>query len=321
MFNLFKRIYGFITRLCSYEFWHLNYIIGKKIKDHCIMITPWSSGDTLLILANIELIEKETGVKIFPVVRKSHAVILELCQYKKDFLLIDIINDLTKFYGLPCIKKAYHCLFGAQIREKMKPVIKAGNLYVAHPDFYLETRMLGIKYTVNVPEMFQRYFKSRTLLKFPASVCKIKSTANIITDPKHTIMLCPHAATVKELPQDFWYDLSIALKSMKWYLCYNAVEPLNYLPPDVIWLDCSFRDVIATGQEVAFVISLRSGICDLLANIGERLIAIYPDITYENGHSCLDAFDLNKYFSRNDIGSCIYKEKNQAIAFIMNYIS
>ena len=85
-------------------------------------------------------------------------------------------------------------------------------------------------------------------------------------------------------------------------------------------LNCSLRDAVAVGQNAAFVIALRSGICDLLANVGSRLIAIYPDFIWENGLSCFETFDLNEYFSRNDIGSCIYTEKEKVLNYISAYV-
>lgn len=315
MFNLVKRIWNCVSRLFSYEFWHLNYVIGKKIHDHCIMYLPASLGDTLLILNNLDKIEEDSGVKIFPVIKNSHVVIPELLGYKNEFLVCD---EFSKLFALPCVKKIYHCISGAQVSKKLIHEFQTGTLFLAHPCYFPETSCL-LTQGLSESELFGAFFGLHFMLVFPESVCRIKNTLGI-PDPEHSILLCPEAATVNELPHDFWSDLSCRLEEMGWNLYYNAIEPVSYLPK-VRWLNCSARDAVAFGQSAAYVISLRSGLCDCLADMGGRLIVIYPDIIWGNDVTCFDAYDLNRDFGRTDIKTCIYKNKEQTIAFIISCIS
>ena len=313
MNNILGRIKCFSARLFSSDFWRLNHVVSKKIKDHCIMFLPASSGDSLLVLANLKRIEEDSGVLIFPVIKRSQAVIPELLCCS-DYLLYD---DYSVFYALPAVKVAYHCIFGSQIRAKMRPQIKAGTLFLAHPDKYPESVSVR-NHAHTMAEMYMSFLNLRKMPIWPASVGRITSSIDISV-PAQTIMLCPQTASFQDLPHIFWFELARTLNDLGWNVCYNTIEPVNYLP-NAKWLNCSLRDAVAIGQNVAFVIALRSGICDLLANIGSRLIAIYPDLIWENGFSCFETFDLNKFFSRNDIGSCIYTEKEKVLKYISAYV-
>ena len=310
-----KKLISCFKQLFSAEYWYINRIIGKALKDHCVMVLPTSLGDLLFVLNNLKKIEKAANVKIFPVIKKDRATVAELCGCKDVFA----VSNLDLIPKLPCVKMLFRSLLGRQVIKKLKPDVVCGNIVFAHPDFYSAFRGEIPAEIPPIPELFRIFFKMSEQMTFPAKLVKLSSDTVDIAAAARSILLCPQAITVDGLPQTFWNTLAAKLEHAGWQVFYNAIQPIPAFT-HASWLDCSLRDAVVFGQNAAFVVSLRSGYCDLLADKGDRLIVIYPDILWRGERSFLEIFDLNEYFSRTDIPSCLFKSEKDTLDFVLQHI-
>ncbi len=81
---------------------------------------------------------------------------------------------------------------------------------------------------------------------------------------------------------------------------YNAVSKINYLSENCSWLNADLETVLGMAIQCEAVISIRSGFCDLLYKLGERLIVIYPNKSF------FEMYSLNKMFEVNNIKEFVY---------------
>ena len=81
---------------------------------------------------------------------------------------------------------------------------------------------------------------------------------------KRDVVLCPYAYTVQKIPMDFWHALARHLAASG-YTVYTNIAGRETAIPGTEALRCGLNEVCGIVQSSAGCISLRSGLCDLLA--------------------------------------------------------
>lgn len=104
-----------------------------------------------------------------------------------------------------------------------------------------------------------------------------------------TVLLAPGATSIKTHPQAFWQGLVRDLRKAGWTVALNAsvaALPLEGTVP----LAFPLREAIPMAELAGWVVSSRSGLCDLLSTARCRLTVIYPRT--DSPWSPLQAFSL-----------------------------
>jgi hypothetical protein len=98
-----------------------------------------------------------------------------------------------------------------------------------------------------------------------------------------TVLLAPEAQTLKMLPESWWKRLAISLENMGWGVLWNS--PVTGVNSDAQIVP--LRLVRGIAYLAGSAISLRSGLCDLLAFDPIKLIVLYPSeaIDWYSGNS------------------------------------
>jgi len=150
------------------------------------------------------------------------------------------------------------------------------------------------------------------------------------------VVLCPETSSGTRFSRYFWEDLADRCKGMGYDVYKNEKFSPNFLI-NAKNLNHPFQDIVGICQRAAFVISARSGLCDLLANKGSRLIVLYSDpdrdfilllkwdkenrIPKEKTHrNFYQFFSLNMLFKRNDIPEFVFPLEKPDSSRIADYI-
>lgn len=98
-----------------------------------------------------------------------------------------------------------------------------------------------------------------------------------------TVLLAPHAFSMKTLPALFWQRLSDRLQAEGWAVALNYDPQVPMTLPGVPSLEFGLDDAIAVAGDCGWVISSRSGLCDILSTAKCRLSVLYPRLVAERG--------------------------------------
>ena len=280
-----------------------NNILTKKILDgFCIVVLPASTGDSLLFLENQHLIEKIHNLKIFPVVRKSHKIIPYLCGID-DFLIIENLNDILEMQITKVLYPDAKVLSDIGIKT---PHIKKQQIFLAHTN-QLPTRQNHIqlpgtenefieyiKFLYDIPHNIQLEQKNLTN-KLPSDIKKYENS----------IIIAPETATpriTQKIPIEFWKTITMHYKNKGIKVYYNAINRIQELDNNATWLNCSLEDALIACKNAKEVFSIRSGLCDLLKNLGNKLNIIYPD------ERIFKKYLLKNMYNINNIKEYLYSE-------------
>lgn len=127
---------------------------------------------------------------------------------------------------------------------------------------------IGIKSSFN----FSPTINQNSLKISATSLTKLTAISQV----KNIVLLAPDAATAVELPIAFWEQIIEVLKEEGYKVVVNSQKYKFDNIPSTFELNLSLEEIVWLGYNCAYVFSLRSGLCDALVGIGERLYAFYP---------------------------------------------
>ena len=125
--------------------------------------------------------------------------------------------------------------------------------------------------------------------------------------PGRTILVAPDASSVRLVPAEFWPELAAAFRARGFDVATNspkgAEHRISGLPP----LDVPLELFISVATAAGSVVSIRSGVCDLLAHADCRLTIVYPDEPDEARRRILRGFSLRESGLRPDAHEVWYR--------------
>jgi hypothetical protein len=255
--------------------------------DTWILISPYSIGDTYLLCALAKhLLLRKGGGNITLLLRTSHLGVADLFP-----------NDIAQ--TLPLQEKHIYWFRGARYMLPLQPGIP----FVAHPRNHAAFSVLpGIwKPTESMLKQYLKFFQfaSDTPLTKPkvssAAYLSAKERLHTLGLPeKRTAILAPDAVSVDTLSSSFWHIMCRELQRCGWMVCINgSASSSQFGQNNVPILKYPMSEAIPVAELAGWVISLRSGLCDLISSANCRLSVIYP----KPANSALSPFD--QYSLRN----------------------
>ena len=266
-------------------------------RNEWIFVCNASIGDTYLTCALVEAFKMHTGegTQVTVVVRPNHEPIPRLFMRHIDRIVVRRLVGV-----LPLV---HYCRFHSGV-----PI-------VANPSSYGDGR-LG--YWGGFPGVTLRHLHA-FLLDLPSDAKLSKPEisdadqhaaegllAGFCVDLKKSVLLAPNAQTVELFPDALWQKLAVFLVKAGWTVFIN-VDPYRPRTVDAaIPLQFPLNLALPIGNCIGWVISTRSGFCDLLSQATCRLTVLYPDpwrVKLAVGSGSVDGFktfDLRAMGLRDD---------------------
>ena len=113
-----------------------------------------------------------------------------------------------------------------------------------------------------------------------------------------TVILAPHAYSTATLPVAFWNDLSARLRAAGWTVALNVDPRYPVTIEGAVPLEFSLGEALPMADACGWVISSRSGLCDILSTTRGRLSVLYPHMAGE----VIDTWDPRKAYDLDAMG-------------------
>lgn len=238
------------------------------------IVCPCGTGDTYFVCALAKrFLSANGGEKITVIVKPSHEEIPKLFTKYISRIIAVSHPAIQAMNGLP----RYSCL-------------RQGYPIIGHPYYFGSLNFIGYK-GLHLLDLYRYMFHlapNKTLLKKPTVTAENYLSARTKFDslnlPKgKTVILAPDANSTKVMPMQFWELLAQKLLQQGWAVCTNM--PGNKLGqvPGTIPISFSIGEAIPTAELAGWVISSRSGFCDIISSAKCRLSVIYPKQVWYSG--------------------------------------
>jgi hypothetical protein len=244
--------------------------------DTWALICPYSIGDTYFVYALARaFLQRHGGRRVAILGRQAHAELSLLFP-----------GPETRFIGLA--EEEVQLLRAVSHADPPTP----GTAFVAHPRNYSAFTPDPRAWNP-VVTMLEQYLALLSLprgtpLQMPSVPYSAHVHAHALLEarglPKgRTVLLAPEAISVPMLPPEFWLELANRLQAVGWAVCLNATAA----HPGTKWhgfpvVSVPLGGLQALAETAGWVVSLRSGLCDLLARARCRLSVLYPRFRHGN---------------------------------------
>lgn len=282
----------------------LNNLISTKFHEgNCVIYCSASMGDVFFLCGFIPEIERQKHVKIFPVFRQSHAFIASLFGIKE----FAVVNQWDDVLYLPVCWEKYGVLTSLYEIGKKNPEIRAANLFIAQPPLLNFDDPKNIfpphPFGLNSP---QYHFTNENLMAYTKKYLGIRthsvwqapkieqtpspSFIKRIPNPKKVVLICPeHSARKIDFGVPFWEKIVQKWREKGFTVIQNTINP-DAVIRGAIWVSMSAAELYWLGSHCHHVISVRSGICDLLYRRGKNLTVVYPNVLFYKTTNLSDIF-------------------------------
>lgn len=117
-----------------------------------------------------------------------------------------------------------------------------------------------------------------------------------------TVLLAPYANSLNGFSIDFWEKLASSLNKRGYRVCTNSFG-LNEPPiKETCGVSIQYKDLIEFVERAGAIISLRSGLCDIISSAKCKKIILYPE---QDLYSIMGGLGTSyEYFSLNRMGLC-----------------
>lgn len=267
--------------------------------DSLIMLCPMGLGDTYLACSlSDHLIDKYNTKNLVVFTKSSHLFIPSL--FRKE----------TVAYGIPKWLDT----------NNLKNLLPLPNLFVyAHFQTSEATNLLGYK-GLTLIDAYKALFglPQDTKPAYPRNLITsvhLENANNFLLNNNlakgKTVILAPEAISTDTFKLEFWEVLSKKLMSNGWQVILNSSNNSNLvIPHHANSSRLDIETIPALAQQAGWMISIRSGLCDVLSTKNSKLTVLYPHGVWLGG-SMLEATGLHNMnlktnaeeIELNDLGS------------------
>ncbi len=250
------------------DLFFINNLRNIKYDYDDVYIMYGNSGEIFLFFAYLAkaFLKKNNSQKpLFVATQKYHIDILKLYYPNAKYIYVDKLVLKTHNSVWKRAKHTYYILFSGQHFENVEVDIKNKKIGSVH---YFKSILKTLNLTeedFTVPEVFDDVNLQDELFE---------KLNDINLDLNNFIILAPEASTCIELPNTFWTKLANDLRSKKYDIYLNTINPANDIS-ECKTLNLSYREMYFLALKAKAVISLRSGLTEFLIPTGILNIALY----------------------------------------------
>ncbi|MBR3516855.1 MAG: hypothetical protein IKO10_11125 [Lachnospiraceae bacterium] len=249
-----------------------DYLIGLEdyefSRERYYIVCPYGLGDTLYVSAFVKELKKQHGIKnVSLIVKEAHAPIAEMFDAVDEIIRSDkLVEKLNVFSIATETWRLKNYLYGH---------FKKNIQQISH-DEYDEKKysMLGLyrKFVMNISED-----SPLDLITY-----KNKNGDHSIPMSDASVIIAPYAHTAKLLPVTFWEKL-VDVLSDKGYEVYTNIAKNEKAIKGTRELYVTLADIAKCAEIAKCVVSIRSGLCDMLAFTKAKMIVIDTDSGLSDG--------------------------------------
>jgi hypothetical protein len=273
--GIVKQIKRQITQLTPRLLYRYHYHRAMALtKATWGLICPYSIGDTYLVCALAEqLMLRQGGDQVVLLAAAGHEDVVNLFP-----------GAITRMVTLD----ETHLRYFQDVRTR-RP-LRPGEPFVAHPRNHAAFSKALHRWTPRIPmlEQYQRFFQvprdaplAKPRLPQPLYDSARTRLRGLGLPEGRTVLLAPEAVTLTTLPHSFWQTLANSLQQAGWSV---AVNDSGRGPALALENTCPVRfplkEAIPIAELAGWVISFRSGLCDLISSAECRLSVIYPKMEH-----------------------------------------
>lgn len=239
-------------------------------------------GDTMLTCGFKDALERKYTSPICLIFKKSHAFIARMYEIQ-DYLVIGVdisVSSLSREY----------------VRTPRK-----GKVFAAHPCDHPELHNFfdPVRYQVSTIKFLPWFRKfldinpSEKLMlpkQYPQIDERLRKRCEQFAPISDTVLFSPEATSVLALPDVFWKNKVNTLHKRGLTVISNVIYPENTIS-GTKYLGITVEETVALALQCNSVYSLRSGLCDLLFSMGDKLHVYYPSYSSLFLYSLNDMFD------------------------------
>lgn len=272
----------------------------KKLcrKDCYTLILHKHLGDIFYAIAAKNEFKKIYGEYIYFIIPKKYEFIMKLfgiIDYDI-YNINDLVKDNTKFRDeyysssytnnikLDELENITSMSLFSNIPVKGEPFVCENllNNFFSYDDYFCyrwcENMGLGSNFYFPLPRTPENF--SRQVEKKLSSIAPLNKI----------VLFAPEAATAIEIPPEFWNSITDRIHAEGYTVIVNSQKYRLNHGISAFDLGLSLEDVVALGFSCDSVFSLRSGLCDVLVNAGQRLYAFYPSMLRREMGSLTEPF-------------------------------
>jgi glycosyltransferase involved in cell wall biosynthesis len=283
IFRSIVRVLRTTIKIILGAFYSLPYILDRKTE---YIASVFSIGDTLLIgglMKAYKIRHPEKNIRM--IIKKSHQQLIELFRD-------DIGNPV---YVSPFAAKIIRVFFNVAGRNSSRIIfgLPDNTLYKYDRNVVMRLKIMGLlncyKRVLRLPVTAQYAFPV-----FPtpeknklSEICQKYSIT-----PNKTVILAPYAITLEMYNYEpIFGKIANHLKENGYRVLTNTLD--GHIIPGTSAINADFIDIVIAAQCAGWVISLRSGLCDLLQFSGCKLTVLYPTEYHR------EIFSIEKSFGKN----------------------
>lgn len=300
-----KLIDFFIPQIDKYIFY--LWILTRKIslKKKYYFICSYGIGDTLMVCLLLkEFRVRNPGHEICLIIKSNHVGIVKM---------FSSFDQIKEFKNLPPFFET-------------SDSINLNRPMVLHPSSYFSGNLvdyLGYR-GITLIDVYKiiMCLPSRVKFDFP----KINSMARRKSIEKFnsyclrkgkTVILAPEAKSSDMLEGVFWDNLSKELNDKGFDVACLTLNKKNHVKGTTD-VEFNLEESIPFCEEAGYLISVRSGLCDLLSFSSARLFVVYPDVKWHGG-SLFDATSIVSMGFNKNVEEYIYG--NRTVVQLINSIN
>lgn len=125
-----------------------------------------------------------------------------------------------------------------------------------------------------------------------------------------TVILMPYAKTSSQIGTEFWEEISVELTRKGYVVCTNSCGESEPVIKNTKGVFFDIRYALDVVEAAGTVISLRSGMCDVISSANTKKIILYPDRIYGVG-KFFDYYSLKKMELSDDAVEYVWEESQE----------
>lgn len=221
-------------------------------KDTFYIVIPYSLGDVVAIASLVHAFKKEYGMdRVCLIIKKSHSDIPDFFDSVDEKIVSDELVEICRTFSI--FTGVYRC----------QNYLYSHFPYNIKNFIFTDTLLSSWKSIMCIDERSERERARFKRSDSPESQQK-------------SVILMPHALSIKLLPTSFWEKLAERLIDYGYVVYTNIKDETEYTIKGTQAISKSVADIPSFAEKCSLVIALRSGICDLLAFTKTKMIIVTP---------------------------------------------
>lgn len=282
----------------------LMYAIKKLgvTKDDWIFMIHYGIGDTLFLSSLIDDFKLKNNGRVVLIAKESHKIAVKM------FSGVDFYIPLDSKFKHLCLTKVCNS------------TMKRGEIFIPHPlsNHSLSgfESVVGYK-NITLFDMYKMILKldEKCEMKKPNSdIYEMDEAQKIFDqnafDPEKTIVIFPHASSLAPIIHSFWSDLISKITDLNFNVIINSSDQIKFSDhKNVVQIDINLEKIVSVSLLASFVISIRSGVCDLLCLSDKKMIVLYPNDAGYKAFCLKNIFNHNRNLSEMVVGDSFNQDE------------